>query len=106
MLEQLVYLLFLSAATASITLIVTRSSLFKPFRALLRPKRFWYDLITCPFCFSVWVAFFITILCPILKISTLAVIGYFIEWFAVVALAAPMMNIIFNAIAGIEVHED
>jgi hypothetical protein len=39
--------------TFGITLVVTGSSLFKPFRASLRPG-FFQKLLSCPMCFGWW----------------------------------------------------
>lgn len=47
--------LYLSLATAAISLTVTRSVLFAPLRAKLKGKL--HELFSCPYCFSHWVSF-------------------------------------------------
>ena len=65
--ENLLSFAVLSLACASISLVVTTSSLIEPFREWVRPWRpvgfrYWFfSLITCPFCFSFWVSLFLSL---------------------------------------------
>ena len=71
-------ILLTALATASITIIVTKSSLFRPVRFL--------KVMQCPFCFSVWCAFALVIVGRLLPGFLLL-----IDVFAIVALAAIIM---------------
>lgn len=89
----------LAVATGSMT--VTRSKVFKPLRwAIQRRSVFFGDLITCPYCFSHWVAFAIVAwFRPRLVESSVPLVDYAVSAFAVVALATYGGGLIFRAFA-------
>ncbi len=80
-------LLFAAVLTESITNIISKSGVFLPFREFLdkhKEKFFvfnWFsDLITCPYCFSVWAAWFCVIVLGLtIKVEFLnPYFGYFL----------------------------
>ena len=106
MLEQMINLFLVSASVAVITLIVTRSFLFKVIRDTFEHGTYARKLVTCPLCFSTWCSLFFSLFVPIIDLpNVMRFFDYTIQWLSVVALAAPMMNIIFNAIGGLNIEE-
>jgi hypothetical protein len=55
--ETAVMFASLVLANAAISITITRSNLFERARDLTAGCPFLYDLVTCPYCFSHWVAF-------------------------------------------------
>lgn len=105
MLEQLVQVLLLSAAVSTGTLLVTRSSLFKPIRAMMSRWIFTEELFTCPLCMSVWLAMIASFFSPLLYVTQYMFINYWITVLVTVAIAAPIMAKMFKSIASLTVEE-
>ena len=79
--------LFAVVLTESITNIVSKSGVFLPFREFLFSRaekslifNYFYDLVTCPYCFSVWVGWFsVVVLGLYAKVGFLdSYFGYFL----------------------------
>lgn len=83
-------ILMLAASTAISTLIITRSRLFVEVRNLFKPTTKIGELIRCPFCTSVWMAWALSL--PNTYQSEWGVI--IMWWLSVVAIAAPIMAIV------------
>jgi len=80
-------------AVAAISLTVTRSDLFRPFRNDVRNVKFLGKVLTCPYCFSHWMAAILSIFYqPELK--TYVIIEWFIGLFCIVAISVPIMALI------------
>lgn len=79
----------LALATSAISVTVTLSTLFGPFRAWV-PGEFLRELVRCPYCFSHWVAFGLLLLHRPVNYTGARfwLVSWFVEWFAVVAVAA------------------
>jgi len=55
---NILVILYLSLATASISITITKSSIFKKFRLWVKEKNLFFgNLLRCNYCFSHWVAF-------------------------------------------------
>lgn len=78
--------LFAIILTEAITNIVSKSGVFLPFREFLDKRKglfifnYFNDLVTCPYCFSVWVAWFSVIVLGLtIKVGFLnPYFGYFL----------------------------
>ena len=112
MITTLVTFLLLSLANGSIAMTVTKSQIFAGFRDLffnfaapgtLRGKILgWlYELISCPYCFSHWVALvMVAIWRPRLTNCGYALADYGVSVFAMVGAAAYWMGIFYKASEG------
>jgi len=84
-------------ACASVSMTVARSRLFRPLREWLVRRSAWLGkLVTCPYCFSHWVA-----LTLVLALGWLGWRALIFDTFAVVTLAAPLQWLIFASISAI-----
>ncbi|MFC1639018.1 hypothetical protein ACFL26_01975 [Patescibacteria group bacterium] len=88
----------LAFAVAAVSLTVTRSSLFAPWRGWLdrRRNRFWKfldKLFSCPYCFSHWVA--VAAACAFARelVGGLTVGGAIVSAFALVGLSALVIGV-------------
>jgi len=81
MLEKL---LFLALATYAASITVSKSLIFERFREWIATKNdFLYNLVSCPYCFSHWVAMFLVVGDGFMS-SPFSVI---VNWLAVIGLA-------------------
>lgn len=85
-------LLLVSTLVMGIAHTIARERIFKPLRDRLGGKETWAGyLVTCPYCVSHWVAFFIVPLTgtyPIVVPFDLGVVTPFLEWFFASVLVA------------------
>jgi O-antigen/teichoic acid export membrane protein len=84
-------IIILAAAIATVSMTITKSSLFIRFR-----KIFNFKLFHCPYCLSHWLAFIIILYQWYPLVSIKHTINYFITSFALVAFAS-----IFSLIIGL-----
>ena len=96
--EQTFTLLMCAAACAAISMTVTMSSLFESFREYLKRKsKLIGTLVTCPYCCSHWVAFgLVAYFQPRPVQTSILVADLFLSAFAVVALTAPFIWVIYQ----------
>jgi Protein of unknown function (DUF1360) len=104
MLEQIGQVLVSSATIAVISLIITRSGLFKPIRSSMSRWKLLGELISCPFCTSVWVSMGLAFFIPLLIATQYMGLNYWITVFTNVAVAAPIMGKIFKSIESLEIQ--
>ena len=84
----LVAVLSVGAATAVVTLTISRSRIFRPLRTWVAERSdFLYDLLECPYCLSHWVALGLTLIHGPLQ-------GAFWVWAMAMVLAQVLMGII------------
>lgn len=78
-------LITLGLASGALSVTITQSKIFLPLRERI-PEGFLKSLLTCPYCFGHWVAFFLTVyhLWP----GNGDVVGWLVIWFAIVGVAA------------------
>jgi heme exporter protein D len=83
-------------ATEAITELVVKSMMFAPIRALVSRLGNWVEeLFKCGYCFSVWVAFGVTILSQhIFPFTGLGLVGFFLT----AVITHRLSNIIHNII--------
>jgi len=94
---DLATLAMVALACASVSMTVARSRLFARPRQWLTDRSAWLGkLVTCPYCFSHWVA-----LAMVLALDWLGWRALVIDTFAVVTLAAPLQWLIYQAISAI-----
>lgn len=99
-----IVLVSLAVATTSMT--VTRAIIFSPMRRWVKARNKWLgELVSCPYCFSHWVAFAaVLVVRPTLTTSWYPV-DLLISALAVVGLAAMFCGLIFTAISAAAPHE-
>lgn len=102
MLVEWLELGYLSLATSTITLTITRARVSKPVRNWISKRSPYFgEMINCPFCTSHWVAF---ILCAIYRprpFPTRWLLDWFISSMAIVAISSVLSRIVFEAISKI-----
>lgn len=99
MTDFLLTIVLLGLATATVSVTVAQSLIFKPFRSWvvqLRPAKpdgeFWFGggLVTCPYCFGHWVAaLFVTGMLSYVNVNT-----WLVSWLAVTAVSAVVSGLI------------
>jgi hypothetical protein len=99
MLLEIIEIGYLSMATSTISLTITRAKVSRPLRGwVTRRNNFFGEMITCPYCTSHWIAF---ILCAIYHPRPFPV-NPFIDWFiasmTVVMLASVLSKWVFKSI--------
>ena len=88
-------LLILSLATSVIAVTLSKTKVFKPMRHWIWQRNTWsYNLISCTYCLTHWVAFTLVSIYPLNLMGKYQVIDYFVSSFAVVAIAAVIGGII------------
>lgn len=110
MLTTILTVLFLGIAAGFISLAVTKSKIFEPFRDFFFYRsekstvmKFLYDLVTCPYCFSHWV----TVVMVCIWKPRLVNCGYLwvdlgVSWFVMVAVASYAWGIFFKLTSDVE----
>ena len=91
------------ASVATISLIVTRSILFRKVRNKVQHEML-HELITCPFCFSVWVSMLVCIYTKSIDFTAVTFINYWLQVFLTVAIAAPIMALIFKSVNALAIE--
>lgn len=88
--KELVDLVVCSLAVSAISWTVTKSTVFIPLRKFISGKSAWlFQLITCPYCFSHYLALAAVLLVKYQPVATqYVVVNYIISVFATVTLAS------------------
>lgn len=97
-------LLALGIAAGFISLTVTKSTLFEPFREFFFNRsekssimKFIHDLVTCPYCFSHWVSLvMVSIWQPRIVNCGILLFDLGVSWFVIVGIASYAWGIFFK----------
>lgn len=94
--------LVLSLPTATISLTITRSSIFEPFRGKMMQLNKWLGkLVSCPYCLSHWISFaMIGFYRPIIVQSGYYLLDLLVSAFALVGVTMPVAFLMFRSING------
>ena len=100
---QLYVALILGAATATASLTITRTYIFKTPRKWFRKRGVWFDkLFTCPYCMSHYVAaFFMLFYTPRVVRSRWYAIDYMVSWLLLVVVSALLVGLLWRALSQI-----
>lgn len=99
MLENIYILLIIALATSSISMTISKATIFEATRDWIKTKNAWIsDLVHCPYCTSHWVGFaFVVYIQPeILPQKTL--LNIVLSTFVVVTLSSVFSGLIFKSI--------
>ena len=83
----------------AVTELITKSEFFRPLHKLLHSKRnnslckFFYYLIDCGYCTSVWVSFFVSIL-----FIHMSLVSVYIDWFIWWMVVHRLSNVFHNCV--------
>lgn len=107
---MLLKLIALVAATAAVSMTLSKSALFAPIRQSLsesasRPMVFLGRLLECPYCTSHWVALYLVGMTNIRFVHGWPVVDLFVTTMAVVALAAIPSAAIYHGYKSMGSHE-
>lgn len=101
-------LILLILNVEAVTNILSKSEIFKPFRAFLfkhstnRIMKFLHELIDCPYCTSVWVSlFYVTMLYLVVEVYALS--SVFVFFMLVIALHR-IANVLHHIIDRVDKH--
>lgn len=103
----LIEIVYLSAAVATITLILTRSTLLHAVRAWIKSRNEMAgELVSCPFCMSVWVSLAMAYLYRIRPLQgSWPYVDYAIGGLVLVVLSNVLAYVVFKAIGGMELGD-
>ena len=97
-------LFILALATSSISLTLSKAKIFKGLREFVAQRSaFLGKLISCPYCTSHWIAIWLVCLyAPLHRpVQLIFILNWFVISMAIVAMAAILMGLIFQAISSI-----
>ena len=103
--NHLYYLVIISMVVSVIALTVTKTKVFKPLRVLIKTKsEFFGELFSCPFCFSFYPSFGLTLLYfSYLRFTNVIVqFDFIIVWFSIVCISSFLTGFIYRSISQIE----
>ena len=105
---EFVKLLLLSVACGSISMTVSKSKFFQPFRRLVKSKSpFFGELFSCPYCVSHWVSILLTIIYfPRPVCSRYAIIDAWISIMMMVSLASVTAFVVYYAYAVMSARDE
>jgi hypothetical protein len=103
MIVDLISLFVLSLAVAALSLTLTKAKVSAPARRWIKKKSYWLgELASCPYCMSHWLSFgMVAAFRPVIAHSGFFLLDLFVSAFAIVAIAAMAVGLIFKAIAAI-----
>ena len=82
MLVNLYNIAILGIALGMIDLIITKSSIFKPFRVFIDSiSGFFGELFQCPVCFSIWLSLAGVWIYPFIAYTNFYFLNFLISWF-------------------------
>ncbi|WP_373323054.1 DUF1360 domain-containing protein [Desulforamulus aquiferis] len=90
----------ISMCISTISLTITKNKLFSPLRSLVRKRFNWLGtLLSCPYCISHWLAFFLVILfyhyTPVIMVTDLVFLDIIITIFATISLATIITGVMY-----------
>jgi hypothetical protein len=95
-------LTYIGIANGMISLVIAKSKLFETFRDFFfnqnnkKPYGFIFDLISCPYCVSHWLAIFMTFIWPVRLTNSFALADFIVAMFVNVAVATLTWAITFG----------
>lgn len=95
---------YLALATASISLTITKATIFEPVRDWIGDRSdFFGELFSCPYCMSHWISFgFIAYYQPRLITSQYLLADLFVSTFALITVASLLAASVFRLFGGSE----
>ncbi len=99
--DQVVSIIALSVAVATIAITCTKTKISKPVRQWITKKSTWFgDLVSCPYCFGHWVSFVaVAAVRPVVTDSGVFLLDLFVSAMVVTGLSALLCGLIFKAVS-------
>lgn len=107
MLVEWIELGYLSLATSTITLTITRAKVARPVRNWISNRSSYFgEMINCPYCTSHWIAFALCAVYHPRPFPLNVVLDWFLSSMAIVAISSILSGIVFEAISKVHLPKE